>query len=100
MCIVPATVRFGGSIWFAHSAIIATEMTAYRRQWGWLFLTLMATGCAIDLAIAAAMLYYLLSNRNAGSRRMTRLIDILINLTIGMSASPLLSYDHELMNFL
>ncbi|TFK16644.1 hypothetical protein FA15DRAFT_761362 [Coprinopsis marcescibilis] len=70
------------SIWLSYNAITWPDISTYRIQWGWLILTLLSTGCAIDVVIAASMLYYLISKREGRFNRATRLIDSLVHFTI------------------
>ncbi|TFK17619.1 hypothetical protein FA15DRAFT_604727 [Coprinopsis marcescibilis] len=91
-CIGLAVLRFAGSIWLSYNAITTSDIGTYRNQWGWLILTLLSTGCVIDVMIAASMLYYLISKRDSEGcfSRTTRLIDSLVHLTFRASLLILL----------
>ncbi|TFK16740.1 hypothetical protein FA15DRAFT_661940 [Coprinopsis marcescibilis] len=82
-CIGLAVLHFAGSIWLSYNAITGPDINTYRIQWGWLILTLLSTGCAIDVVIAASMLYYLISKREGRFNRATRLIDSLELTSLG-----------------
>ncbi|KAG2004218.1 hypothetical protein CC2G_002797 [Coprinopsis cinerea AmutBmut pab1-1] len=90
-CFVLALARFIGSALLGSKAVKATVLEHYRRDWGWLIVTLLMGGAAIDIIIAGSMLSYLHSQREKVFARSVRLIDRLVQYTICTSLVPSLS---------
>ncbi|KAG2004215.1 hypothetical protein CC2G_002794 [Coprinopsis cinerea AmutBmut pab1-1] len=90
-CFVVALVRFIGSIALGVNAVKATVLEDYRRDWGWLIMSLLVVGAAIDVLIAGSMLFYLWKQRAKVFARSIRLIDRLVQYTICTALLPSLS---------
>ncbi|EAU87105.2 hypothetical protein CC1G_05794 [Coprinopsis cinerea okayama7 len=90
-CFVVAVVRFVGSIVLGVNAVKATVLEDYRNDWGWLIMSLLMAGAAIDVIIAGSMLSYLYNQRDKVFSRSVRLIDRLVQYTICTALLPSLS---------
>ncbi|TFK21017.1 hypothetical protein FA15DRAFT_672978 [Coprinopsis marcescibilis] len=79
ICVILALTRCGGSTFLASRAITTKDISLFRLEWDWLITALLSVGAGLDVAIAAAMIYFLLQQRE---NVMHRLIDRLVAYTI------------------
>ncbi|RXW23567.1 hypothetical protein EST38_g2290 [Candolleomyces aberdarensis] len=81
-CGAAAIIRAAAGIFVGTRLAVAKTLVLYRMQFGWLVRTLLAAGAAIDVVIAASMLYFLLTKRKSGFAATTRLVDRLLAYTV------------------
>jgi len=81
-CALLALVRCAGSIALGYNAARAPSIEYYRETWGWLIMSLLVAGAALDVIIACSMMGYLVTQRNKVFKRTVSLIDRLIQYTI------------------
>lgn len=85
-CAVISVFRCIGSAFLGTQAV-NTSVEAFRANWTWLITLLLSAGAALDVAIALAMLYFLLYRRQdaltkMSNPRVSRVIDRLVAFTI------------------
>ncbi|KIM37556.1 hypothetical protein M413DRAFT_76900 [Hebeloma cylindrosporum] len=81
-CFTLSFIRCVASIFMTVQSVAARNIVRYNTQWRWLIFSIFAVGAAIDIAIAASMLWYLMKQRGKGLLRITTVIDRLIGFTI------------------
>ncbi|KAF6753533.1 hypothetical protein DFP72DRAFT_849157 [Ephemerocybe angulata] len=75
-------LRAAGGIYLGVQIVRSQTLQEYRELNNWVISTLLASGAAIDVAIAVSMLFFLVQKREKGLGTVTRLIDRLVAYTI------------------
>ncbi|KAJ7200450.1 hypothetical protein C8J57DRAFT_1103615 [Mycena rebaudengoi] len=81
-CVALSTCRTIGSLGLATVALGHITVFEFMEEWGWLVATLLMVGVATDLILVVGLCYYLTAWRGDGFKRMQRLVDHLMRLSI------------------